>query len=621
MNAYRYRAAVPSGFRGACKDERRGRRRRAVIAVQVGVFLVVLLGFAALTVDLGAMYNTKADLQRASDAAALAAASKLSDWSGGDPTESARQAALSYVQKNAVFGRHLQLDPGQDVTFGRAVFNSGSGQYDFSPTDAAPDAVYVRLRHTADSPNGAIPLYFARIFGIAQTHMQADAMAVMTPRDVALVADLSASHTDDSEFRNHKSTEINLFDVWNELPGGVDDVSACEGVSCGAGQVCSGGSCVAAGPGALAGPAWGYMENLGFGTETVDPSYNPATDPGLIRLAYNVDWVNASLQANLVARGYNAAEVTALMDNQYDTNGAWPYRVAVALGLAHWNSGLPGGLWQTRGAAAGNNNAWISASEVEWTETILSQTLGASDDIWLDYINTYMKGTSSEMYDSNSNLRYRFGIKTFVNYLMEKRPTNSQTPELADVPTQPMQAVKDAVGYMTQFIDELDSDDKLSLEVYGTTGRHEVDLTREYGSISERLRSMQAGHYDTWTNVGAGLQRAIDELTSERARHTSKKMIILLTDGNANVNSAGGVNDVSGGNAYALDRAQAAADQGIYIFAVSVGAEANQSLMGQIADIGHGEHFHAEGSIEEYSGQLAEIFRRLAGTRPVELIR
>ena len=55
--------------------------------------------------------------------------------------------------------------------------------------------------------------------------------------------------------------------------------------------------------------------------------------------------------------------------------------------------------------------------------------------------------------------------------------------------------------------------------------------------------------------------------------------------------------------------------------AVSVGAESNQSLMEEIADIGGGEHFFAGENVEEYSAQLAEIFRRLGGTRPVQLIR
>ena len=49
-------------------------RRRGVVVVQVAVLLTVLLGFVALTVDVGLMYNTKAELQAAADAAALAGA-------------------------------------------------------------------------------------------------------------------------------------------------------------------------------------------------------------------------------------------------------------------------------------------------------------------------------------------------------------------------------------------------------------------------------------------------------------------------------------------------------------------------------------------------------------------
>jgi Flp pilus assembly protein TadG len=587
----------------------------------VVVMMTVLLGFAALTFDLGVLYNTKGDLQRSCDAAALAAASALSDWSMGDPTYSARQSAMDYVARNAVWNHELQLDPVQDIVFGRVNFNESTWQYEFTPTDTAPDAVHIRLRMTGESPNGVIPLYFARIFGRTSTELQTEAMAIMTPRDVAIVADLSASHTDDSEIRNYEETEINLYDVWDDLPGGSDDVAACDGVTCEEGLACSAGACVPAGPGALAGPSWGYTRNLGFGTETITTSYDPTTDPGMIRLAYNANWTNAALSAYLTAQGYNAAEVTALMSRNYDTSGAYPYRVAAALGLAYWNSGIAGGLWQTRGAPPGNNNAWVSASEMEWSENILSESMTAAADIWVDYINTYMRGTSSEMYQANANFRYRFGIKTIVNYLMEKRPSYAQTPELGGARTQPMQAVKDAVSYLTDYIDALDTDDKLSLEVYGTTGRHEVDLTRDYHLVSNRLNEMQAGHYDSWTNVGAGLHRAIEELTGTRARFTAKKMIILLTDGNANVDEAGNVGYTSGGNAYALERAQAAAEQGIHIFAVSVGAESNQSLMQQIADIGNGEWFHAGGSIEEYSAELADIFIRLGGTRPVELIR
>jgi len=64
-----------------------------------------------------------------------------------------------------------------------------------------------------------------------------------------------------------------------------------------------------------------------------------------------------------------------------------------------------------------------------------------------------------------------------------------------------------------------------------------------------------------------------------------------------------------------------AADAGIRIFAVSVGAGANTSLMQQIADLASGEHFQAQGSIQEYSAQLDQIFYTIGGLRPVQLIK
>ena len=64
-----------------------------------------------------------------------------------------------------------------------------------------------------------------------------------------------------------------------------------------------------------------------------------------------------------------------------------------------------------------------------------------------------------------------------------------------------------------------------------------------------------------------------------------------------------------------------AVNEGIRIFTVSVGSGADISLMEDIAAIGSGTHFYAQGSIASYSAQLDAIFKTLGGGRPVELIR
>ena len=595
--------------------------------------MTAIVGFAALTVDVGVMYNAKADLQRTADAAALAAASRLIAFDQGEPTELARQEAIAFAGRNNVFGKSISLE-GSDVEFGRAVYNEQSGAYDFVPTDVLPDAVRVRIRLEQGSANGALQLYFARVFGKDYAEMTAEAVAMLVPRDIAVVADLSGSHNDDSELGNYKQTQINLFDVWDALPvekgnngvgNGVDppppgnpnSTNDPVGAFPGSPGNQGGNGDPGADPqgGGQVGPTWGLMYYWG---NDVDASYQPSADPGLYYRPKGQNWNDSDLETWYQYAGYSEDEINALMANSYDNNGAWPYRVAVALGLARWDSGIPGGLWESIPPGHrnnGNGNGWVGSGEVEW---LVDYPFDSGS--WIDFIN-YTDQTSSSMYRADSGFRHRLGIKTFVNYLLEKKPEHDQTAELAETPAQPMQAVKDATAQLTQLLDGWETDDQLSLEIYGTTARHEVDLTRDFEEVSNRLTEMQAGYYDTWTNMGGGIQRGIEELTGARSRHTARKVMILLTDGMANVTANGNTGDYYNGRLYAKQMAQQAVDQGIRIFCVSVGSGADQALMQEIATLGSGEHFHAEGSIADYSAQLELIFMQLGGTRPVELIR
>ena len=52
----------------------RTHRRRGATAVFVAVTIPLMFGFAALTIDIGYMYNVRTDLQNAADAAAMAGA-------------------------------------------------------------------------------------------------------------------------------------------------------------------------------------------------------------------------------------------------------------------------------------------------------------------------------------------------------------------------------------------------------------------------------------------------------------------------------------------------------------------------------------------------------------------
>ena len=212
-------------------------------------------------------------------------------------------------------------------------------------------------------------------------------------------------------------------------------------------------------------------------------------------------------------------------------------------------------------------------------------------------------------------------LKTFVNFLLERREAHHETPVLAQSPEEPLEAVKLATTWCLAVLDDLDSNDQMSLEIYATDAHHEMDLTENYHDVAARLAEMQAGHYNSSTSIGAGLEIAIDELTSNRARPHAKQVIMLMTDGQANVNDLGN-HDPTGAAIYALGQAQRAADHGIRIYCISVGVGADRNLMQQIASIGRGEEFYASGDDPvEYTAQLMEIFGRLGGKRPVGLIQ
>ena len=630
----------------------KGSRRRAVVAVQVAVVLTMLVGFAALAVDVSAMYTVKAESQRTADAAALAAASRLSAYEealdqGVTVETLARSAATEYTVGNAVLGQQLNLDE-NDVTFGHAVHNPVTGGYDFQPNQTPHDAVRVAVRQTEDSSNGAFALFFAPIFGVSSADVSAEAIAMLVPRDIAVVADLSGSHNDDSELQHLNRTQINLFDVWAGLPipkgnagvgNGLDPPppgnphSENDQPGTGPGNPANAGGNPNPGADPFTddmphGPRWGWMTAYGgeiiYDEVAESSDYDPTADIGLYYIPRYSNTTDPDVIENLIQAGYTDPERAALLSSANDSSSTYyRNRVKIMLGLAGWRSKIKDEYDQRcskYNGGPGNGNDVVDDNEI-WQEVDYPFDSGS----WSNYLN-YIRSSSSEMTGSggHSDLRYRYGIKTVVNYFLEKKSAHSQTPELADTPHQPMQAVKDAVVHLVTTIEGLESEDQMSLEIYGTRGRHEVDLTENYYEVSNRLNAMQAGHYDAWTNMGAGILRAQQELlTGTNVNPIARKVMFLLTDGYANVPCeycSGG--DYSGGKNYARAMAQQAADQGIQIFCVSVGSYCDESLMDEIATIGSGEHFNASGAgIAQMAVRLNAIFERLGGRRPVELIK
>lgn len=173
-------------------------RRRAVVAVQVAVVLVVLIGFVALTIDVGVIYNTRADLQRTADAAALAGASTyITDDMMRVRLGTGGYGTLSYVVStaetrvdeisglNPSFGTStMVVEPG-DTLAGWLNLNSSSEAIHLNPQPADFNAIQVTVRRSdggGEGANGAVQLYFASIFGNLSADVSASATAVFDDR-------------------------------------------------------------------------------------------------------------------------------------------------------------------------------------------------------------------------------------------------------------------------------------------------------------------------------------------------------------------------------------------------------------------------------------------------------
>ncbi|WP_427016405.1 TadE/TadG family type IV pilus assembly protein [Pseudarthrobacter sp. P1] len=124
---------------------------RGAAAVIVAILMVALLGFGAISVDIGMMYAERGQLQNGADAAALAVANNCAKGSCGDYQATAGALANS----NA---------------------NDGAAKTN-SVTFPQPGSVEVVTSSKDDAGNDFIRLAFANIFGISTTNIGAEATA------------------------------------------------------------------------------------------------------------------------------------------------------------------------------------------------------------------------------------------------------------------------------------------------------------------------------------------------------------------------------------------------------------------------------------------------------------
>jgi Flp pilus assembly protein TadG len=156
--------------------------KRGTTAVVVAIVLTVLIGIAALAVDVGYLYATRNELQNVSDAAALAGAGYLGSvystlsYQAQQTFVFNRASVVSVVQQVALKNRAAEANiviNDSDVVIG--TWNGSTVQ----PTLTSPDAVQVTARRDGNA-NTPVATFFARIWGKNTVDITTDATAALT---------------------------------------------------------------------------------------------------------------------------------------------------------------------------------------------------------------------------------------------------------------------------------------------------------------------------------------------------------------------------------------------------------------------------------------------------------
>ena len=180
---------------------------KGVTAVLAAIMIAMLMGFAAVAIDIGYGLVTKNELQNIADAAALAATRQLgviyqgmtyeeqqAYIVGSTDAATIRNAAMEVANNNRAGGKSITINA-DDIIIG--VWDPSQTPDPLTPTMSHPDAVRVIARRDSIS-NLPITTFFANVVGTQNLNVRSKATAALTgqcdtnPGDLELPVGISA---------------------------------------------------------------------------------------------------------------------------------------------------------------------------------------------------------------------------------------------------------------------------------------------------------------------------------------------------------------------------------------------------------------------------------------------
>jgi hypothetical protein len=165
--------------------------RRGMILVLATAAIIMVLGFAAFSIDVGYIALTRAQMQVAADAAAMAAAQDLPPGlTKGDYQTSGEVATYGQASAVDVASRHkagdqsaVYCDGPRDVRFGQVIWDPVSGSWakmwGVAPYNAAE--VTVRRDQSGGGADGPLPLFFSPVIGHLDAKLTVKATSAVLP--------------------------------------------------------------------------------------------------------------------------------------------------------------------------------------------------------------------------------------------------------------------------------------------------------------------------------------------------------------------------------------------------------------------------------------------------------
>ena len=182
--------------------------------------------------------------------------------------------------------------------------------------------------------------------------------------------------------------------------------------------------------------------------------------------------------------------------------------------------------------------------------------------------------------------------------------------------------LRSAADAFIQELEDADAEDQVGFTYYSTQAAMGSRLDHKFKNVrSSMSRRLQA---EGWTNISDGMRLGLDELARHR-RAQAVPLMIVLTDGAANMNQPGNWYDPYEAKRRVIELANEARQQRIPVFTIapdSMNVEVDVELMARVAEITNSQSFHiiAGDGQSKKSTQLHAAFRRLARYRPLRIV-